>query len=114
MPLTLTNGILPLAVLIGLAVLLPMLLAGRTLSQARLAAAMLATGVLVWVAGAGLMAWQYGQINGGQIYGIWAYFERALLLGLLYGPVLALMWLIRAQGVEQRRGLRMRDDKGGR
>ena len=113
MPLTLTNGILPLAVLIGLSVVLPVFLAGQTLSQLRLATAMLATTGLVWLVGAGLMAWQYSQINGHLMAGVWAYFERALLLGLLYGPVLALVWLIRAQGVERRRGLLMRD-KGGR
>lgn len=113
MPLTLTNGILPLAMLIGLAVLLPVVLAGRTLSQRRLALAMLATALLVWGAGAGFMAWQYSQINGRMTAGTWTYLERALPLGLLYGPVLALIWLIRAQGVERRRGLLMRD-KGGR
>jgi len=113
MPLTLSNGIVPLAVLIALSVLLPVLLAGQTLSQRRLAAAMLLTALLVWVAGAGLMAWQYRQINGTLLAGVWAYFERALLLGLLYGPVLALVWLIRAQGVERRRGLLMRDAEKG-
>jgi hypothetical protein len=30
-------------------------------------------------------------------------------MGLLYGPVLALVWLVRAQGVERRRGLLMRE-----
>lgn len=109
-PLTFANGILPLAVLVALAVLLPALLAGVTLSQRRLAAAMLVTALVVWTAGAGLMALQYWQANGGLVSGIWAYFERSALMGLLYGPVLALVWLVRAQGIERRRGLLM----GGR
>lgn len=112
MPLTLTNGILPLLLLIGLSVVLPMLLAGPTLSQRRLGLAMLGTAVLVWAAAAGVIAWQYNQANGGFGGSIWVYFQRALVLGLLYGPVLALIWLVRAQAVEKRRGLLMQD-KGG-
>ena len=109
MSLTPTNGIVPLAVLIALCVLVPLFLARQTLSQRRLAAVMLLTALLVWMAGAGLMAWQYRQINGNLLAGIWAYFERALPMGLLYGPILALVWLVRAQGVERRRGLLMRE-----
>lgn len=107
--LTFTNGILPLTLLLGLSVLLPMLLAGPTMSQHRLALAMLATALLVWVAGAALMAWQYTLANGTLAASPLAYFQRALPLGLLYGPVLALIWLVRAQGVEKRRGLQMQD-----
>ena len=109
MPLTFTNGILPLALLIALAVGLPMLLAGRTLSQRRLAAAMVATALLVWTGGAVLMAWAHYQANGRLDPGIARYFQRALPLGLLYAPILALIWLVRAQAVERRRGLQMRD-----
>ena len=109
MPLTLTDGILPLSLLIGLAVVLPMLLARRTMSQRRLALAMLATTLIVWTAGAALMAWAYYQANGRLDASLGGYFQRALPLGLLYAPVLALIWLLRAQGVERRRGLQMRD-----
>lgn len=105
--LNLTNGILPLAVLVALTVGLPALLAGSTLSQGRLALAMVATGLVVWAAGAGTMAALYGQVNGGVMQGAWHYFERSALMGLLWGPVLALVWLMRAQGVERRRGLLM-------
>ena len=112
-PLTFTGGILPLTVLVALTVLLPALLAGATLSQRRLGAAMLVTAAVVWMAGAGVMALLYWQANGGLVAGVWSYFERSAVMGLLYGPVLALVWLIRAQGVERRRGLLMRDDRGG-
>ena len=46
--------------------------------------------------------------------GLWTWLQRSTVLSLLYGPVLALIWLIRAQGVERRRGLLMRDDGGQR
>ena len=111
MPLTFTCGILPLTLLILLAVILPAILAGQTRSQIRLTLAMLTTTALVWVAGAGIMAWSYYQANGSLSAGIWPYFQRALPLGLLYGTVIALIWLVRAQGVEQRRGLQMRDGR---
>ena len=110
MPLTFTNGILPLTLLTLLSILLPMLLAGPTLSQHRLALAMLATALLVWTAGALLMAWQYYQSNGTLTANPIEYFQRALPLSLLYAPILALIWLIRAQGVEKRRGLQMQDE----
>lgn len=109
MPLTFANGILPLTVLIGVAILLPMLLAGGTLSQRRLTLAMITTALLVWTAGAGLMAWSYYQENAAFTAPLWTYFQRALPLGLLYGPVIALIWLVRAQAIERRRGLQMRD-----
>ena len=110
MPLTFTNGILPLTLLTLLAILLPMILAGPTLSQQRLTLAMLATALLVWTAGAALMAMQYYQSNGSLSTSPIEYFQRALPLSLLYGPVLALIWLIRAQAVEKRRGLQMQDE----
>ena len=105
--LNLANGILPLAVLVALAVVLPAILAGRTLSQGRLAAMMAVTLLVVWGAGAGLMLRLYAQINDGAFLGVWASLERSTLMGLLWGPVLALVWLMRAQGVERRRGLLM-------
>jgi hypothetical protein len=109
-PLTLTNSILPMAVLVALAVALPALLAGPTLSQGRLAVAMVATGLVVWAVGAGLMAWLYAQVNVGVVGGVGFYLQRSALTGLLWGPVLALVWLMRATGVERRKGLLMRGD----
>lgn len=105
--LNLTNGILPLAVLVLLAVVVPAVLAGPTLSQGRLAVAMGVTLLVVWGVGAGVMAWLYARVNGGAFPGVWASLQRSALMGLLWGPVLALVWLMRAQGVERRRGLLM-------
>jgi hypothetical protein len=106
-PLNLTNGILPIAALVVLSVVLPALLAGPTMSQVRLAVVMLATALAVWSVGAAIMALLYAQANGAATGGIWHYLERSGLTGLLWGPVLALVWLMRAQGVERRKGLLM-------
>ena len=114
-PLTLSNAILPMLVLVALTIGLPMLLAGPTLSQGRLAAGMVATGVVVLAVGAGLMVWVYGQENGGVVVEVQGglarvgfFFGRSALMGLLWGPLLAVVWLMRAQGVERRKGLLMR------
>ncbi len=101
------NALLPMAVLIGLSIAVPALVAGDTTSQRRLTVAMLATAVLVWVTGAAIMALLYAGVNAGELGGAWRYFERSGLMGLLWVPVLGLVWLIRAQGVERRRGLVM-------
>lgn len=105
--LNLTNAILPLAVLVVICIALPAVLAGETLSHRTLTAAMLVTALVVWVVGGAIMAWLYSQVNGQGIGPLWPYFRRSGLLGLLWGPVLALVWLMRAQGVERRRGLAM-------
>lgn len=101
------NGILPLTVLLVLAVVLPAVLAGQTLSQARLATAIAVTGLVVWGVGAMVMGLLYARLNEGQYPGLWSSLERSALMALLWGPVLALVWLMRAQGIERRRGLRM-------
>lgn len=104
------NGILPLAFLLLLAVAIPAVLAGRTLSQGRLAGAVGVALLVVWAVGAALMAWLYARINGGNFPGVLASLQRSAMMALLWGPVLALVWLMRAQGVERRRGLLMRED----
>jgi hypothetical protein len=105
--LNLTNAFLPLTVLLVVAVVLPAVLAGQTLSQGRLAVAIAVTGVVVLATGAAIMALLYARLNGGQFPGVWPSLERSSLMALLWGPVLALVWLMRAQGIERRRGLRM-------
>ena len=102
-----SNFILPMAMLVGLSVAMPAVLASATLSHQRLTVGILLTGVVVWAVGAGIMALLYARVNDGVSSGLWPNFERSGLLGLLWGPVLALVWLIRAQGIERRRGLRM-------
>jgi hypothetical protein len=110
MHLTLDNAILPLAVLVVLSIALPALLARQTLSQGGLALAVGVTALVVWGVGAGIMALLYAQINGGVWPGGRAALERSGLMALMWGPLLALVWLMRAQGVERRRGLLMRGD----
>jgi predicted membrane-bound spermidine synthase len=108
-PLTFANGILPLAVLVAATIGLPALLAGGTLSQGRLGVAVLVTALLVWALGAGVLAVQYAMSEGGMVSGLWALLERSALMGLLWVPLLGVVWLMRAQGVERRRGLMMRE-----
>ncbi len=105
--LNLTNSILPLAVL-GLLVLgLPAVLAGATLSQVRLASVMVLTFVVVCAAGAGLMAVLNAKVNGSEYGTSLQILARSAPLSLFWGPLLALVWLMRAQGIERRRGLLM-------
>ncbi len=107
--LTLSNGFLPLAVLLVLAAGMPAVIAGQTLSQVRLAVGVILTAAALWAVGAAILAFQYSRANGALTETVWVYFRRSALLGLLWGPVLAVVWLMRAQGVEKRRGLLMRD-----
>jgi uncharacterized membrane protein YbhN (UPF0104 family) len=104
--LNLTNAILPLALLLGLCIAMPALFAGETLSHRTLALAILATAAVAWASGVAILAWLSAQVNA-EIGTAWSYFRRSGLLALLWGPVLALVWLVRAQGVERRRGLLM-------
>ncbi len=105
--LNLTNAILPLVLLVALTVALPAVLAGATLSQVRLGVVVALTGLVVWGVGAGIMALLYAQINDGVWPGVRESLERSGLMALLWGPVLALVWLMRAQGIERRKGLLM-------
>jgi len=107
--LNLANTALPLALLLALALALPWLLAGGTMSQPRLALAILATALALWLAGAALMALLYARINHGATGGLAASLDHSATLSLLWGPVLLVVWLMRAQGVERRRGLLMKD-----
>ncbi len=105
--LNLTNSILPLVVLVTMSIVLPALLAGPTLSQGRLALAVGVTALVVWAAGAVVLAVLSAQVNGGALAGVGQYLQRSGLLGLMWGPVLGLVWLMRAQGIERRKGLLM-------
>lgn len=122
-PLGLGNAILPLAGLLFLVVGLPfVLIEARTLSQARLAQGIVATAALVLLAGAGMMAAVYAAINA-EAAALWRadpvgralfFLGRSAMMGLMWAPLLALVWLVRAQGVERRRGLLMHDEEAGR
>ena len=115
MPFGLADAILPMLLLLAAVVGLPWLLVAKdTLSQRVLAGGMLKSALVTWVLGAVLMAVLYAMINDGPPdLRLGFYLGRSALLGLLWGPVLALVWMIRAQGVERRRGLLMRDLGGG-
>ena len=124
-PLTLTlwNSILPLAGLCALVSWLPGGLVGRrNLSQRALARAVGVTAVVALVVGAVLATGLYAAIN----EGVWAgglaapleragfYLSRSALFALLWGPVLGFVWLVKAQELNRRLGMRMVDGEGGK
>ncbi len=92
----------PLLALTALALLLPFALVPRaTRSQARLAGGMIATAGLTLGAALALFAVLYAMAGNGLGLGL---LRPAGLSALLWGPLLVLTWLVRAQGVEKRRG----------
>ena len=124
-PLTLTlwNAILPLAGLCALVAWLPGWFAGRgNLSQAVLARAVGVTAVVALVVGALVAAGLYAAIN----EGVWAgvlgaplervgfFLGRSALFALLWGPVLGFVWLVKAQELNRRLGMKMVDGEGGK
>lgn len=102
------NGVLPILAVAALAVLLPMPF-GRFIgdSQARLALIMAASLVDLILASAVLLAVLTLAEDPGATLDPLAFLERALKFALVWGPVWALVWLVRAQGIEKRKGLRM-------
>ena len=111
-PIGLINTALPAGALALAAAGLPALAAGRSLSQARLALAVAGTAAALLVLGGLLFAGLYA-LQGAPLAAAWAEAPGAVaafFLGLsaraalLWGPVLALAWLVLAQGVERRRG----------
>ena len=124
-PLTLTlwNAILPLAGLCALVAWLPGVLAGRgNLSQAVLARAVGKTALVALVVGAVLAAGLYAAIN----EGVWAgvlkapleragfFLGRSAMFALLWGPVLGFVWVVKAQELNRRLGMKMVDGEGGK
>lgn len=121
--LTLWNSILPLAGLCALVAWLPGGLVGRgNLSQARLSRAVGLTAVVALVVGAGLAAGLYAAINEGVWAGVLAapleragfYLSRSALFAMLWGPLLGFVWLVKAQELNRRLGMRMVDGEGGK
>lgn len=99
----LVNTGLPLAVLTALALLLPLLTVPRaTRSQRKLALGIGLAAALTLLAGAGLFALLYGV--GGGAPRLAAVLRGSGLAALVWAPLLALAWFVRAQGVEARRG----------
>ena len=110
------NTILPMVLLCGLVILLPGLLVPRaTLSQLHLALGITLTAVLTLLAGAALSAFLYAAINHGVLSQVLQspidrttfFLGRSLLFALLWGPLLAFVWLVKAQELNRRVGLRM-------
>ncbi len=100
--LTWANSFGPLLALTALALLLPFALVPRaTRSQARLAGGMIATAGLTFGAALALFAALYAMAGNGLGLNL---LRPAGLSALLWAPLLALSWLVRAQGVEKRRG----------
>jgi hypothetical protein len=112
-PIGLWNTGFPLVLLAGLAAGMPWLLAGRqTRSQREVAIVIWASAGVVLLAGAAVFAAVYGARG----VGVWAAMGAAPLAtagfflrlsgfaALVWGPILALVWLGLAQGVEKRKG----------
>lgn len=119
--LTLWNSILPLAGQSTLVAVLPGWFAGRgCLSQRVLGWAVVKTAVVALVVGAVLAVALYAAINDGVVAGILAapvervgfFLGRSALFALLWGPVLGFVWLVKAQEMNRRIGMRMVDEGG--
>ncbi len=112
-PIGFANTGLPLTLLLLGTLLLPRLFAGpATLSQARLALAVLATAAALVVLGAVIFALVY-MLGGVSLAGpfsvdpagmIGFFLGRSLGAALFWGPILVLVWFVRATGVERRKG----------
>ena len=115
------NTILPMVALCGLVAVLPNLFVkGDNLSQRRLAGAIAKTAVLTWIAGALFAALLYAAVNAGVREDFIRHpFERAnfflgrsALFAMLWAPVLGFVWLVKAQGINRRIGLKMEESGG--
>ena len=117
--LNLWNSILPLVLLCGLVALLPGWFAGRgNVSQPVLARAVGVTAVVVFVVGAFVATALYAAINPE----VWAqvvaapvervefFLGRSALFAMLWGPVLGFVWLVKAQELNRRIGMKMVDE----
>jgi len=119
--LTLWNSILPLIALCGSVVLLPGWFAGKgNLSARVLGWAVAKTAAVTFVLGAVLLAGLYAAINPGAYAMLLAaplervgfFLGRSALFAMLWGPLLGFVWLVQAQEVNRRVGLKMVDGEG--
>lgn len=119
--LTLWNSILPLALLCGSVVLLPGWFAGKgNLSHGVLGWAVAKTAAVSFVLGAAMLAGLYAAINPGAYAMLRAapveragfFLGRSALFAMLWGPLLGFVWLVQAQEVNRRLGLKMVDGEG--
>ena len=114
---------LPMLFLGGLAALMPNLLVGReNPSHPALLRAVLVSALLTLAAGAVLSALLYAMINPGSLPQLLAaplertlfFLNRSTLFALFWGPVLGFVWLVKAQEMNRRVGMRMVDGEGGK
>ncbi len=105
----------------GVAALMPNLLVRKSnLSQRALARAVLASALLTLAAGALMSVVLYARINEGVLPQLLAaplertgfFLGRSTLFALFWGPVLGFVWLVKAQEMNRRAGLRMVDEGG--
>jgi hypothetical protein len=119
--LTLWNSILPLVALCGSVVLLPGWFAGKgNLSSRVLTWAVAKTAVVTFVLCAVMLAGLYAAINPGAYAMLLSapveragfFLGRSALFAMLWGPLLGFVWLVQAQEVNRRLGLKMVDGEG--
>lgn len=109
----------PALSLAALAIGLPQVFARGVVSQRALAWGIGRTAVICLVAGVAVLFAQYAVLAPGQGRLLMAdplgrlgfFVGQSLRAGVIWGPILAVVWLIRAQGVEERRGLLMEDKR---
>ena len=102
----------PLVLLGGLAVVVPRLFVGQTRSQRVVMLAILASVGVLLVVGAlvfmGLYGWRgvgvWAALGVAPVATGWFFLRLSGFAAMLWGPVLALVWLGLAQGVEKRKG----------
>lgn len=109
----LVNMLMPMLVLLSASILLPaVLVPRRTLSQRHLAFGVMVSAAILLLLGALVFAWLYAQA-GAQVFaavaeepfGVVGHLLGVSLRALpFWAPVLGLVWLARAQGVERRKG----------
>ena len=113
-PFGFTHGILPILALIVLTIWLPYVLSGWVGNrQGRLFFVMLMVAVDVTLVGAALLAILTAQADAtaGAMPG--DLILRSMRLTIAWGPVWLLVWLMRAQGIERRKALKMGRDEDG-
>ncbi len=94
---------LPLIVLAALAVAVPVVTVPRgAIDQGRLAVGMGLAAAVVFAGALGWFTLFHWQAGDGFRWG--AVLRPALMTAMVWGPVWALVWLVRAQGVERRKG----------
>lgn len=120
---TFTNTIVPMIAVVALVIALPQVLYRDGGSQRMLSMAILWTAIAAFAFGGLVVFLLYAALDPDQFRTLIAdpagrikfYLGRSLLFIMLWGPVLALVWLVKAQRIEERKGMRMgRDEEAGK